>query len=107
VLVNKEKSRFEKVMAPLKVSWSLDECSIVMDGWRDCQNRPLINIIVSSISGPNFLKVFGCFGQEKNTLFFKEQLCEAIAEVGSSNVVQVVIDATPVCEATWMILQKE
>ena len=78
-----------------------------MDGWTDCRNRPLINIIVSSISGPYFLKAIDCSGQEKNTMFLKEQLCDAIAEVGPSNVVQVITDAAPVCKAAGTMVQKE
>lgn len=107
VLVDKEKARLEKAMSPLKASWSADGCSIVMDGWTDCRNRPLINIIVSSISGPYFLKAIDCSGQEKNTMFLKEQLCDAIAEVGPSNVVQVITDAAPVCKAAGTMVQKE
>ena len=74
MLVDKEKACGEKAMAPLKGSWSVDGCSIVMDGWTDCRNRPLINIIVSSISDPYFLKAIDCFDQEKNTMFLKDHL---------------------------------
>eukprot|EP00253_Pinus_taeda_P035891 PITA_35891 len=107
VLVDKEKSRLERAMAPLKASWSVDGCSIVMDGWTDCRNRPLINIIVSSMSGPYFLRAIDCSGQEKNAMFLKDQLCDAIAEVGPSNVVQVIADAAPVCKAAGAMVQKE
>ena len=78
-----------------------------MDGWTDCRNRQLINIIVSSMSGPYFLRAIDCSGQEKNTIFLKDQLCDAIAEVGPSNVVQVITDAAPVCKATETMVQKE
>ena len=107
VLVDKEKARLEKSMAPLKGSWYVDGCSIVMDGWTDCRNRPLINIIVSSVSGPYFLRAIDCTGQEKNAMFLKEQLCDAIAEVGPSNVVQVITDAAPVCKAAGVLVQKQ
>ena len=93
-------------MAPLKGSWSVDGCSIVMDGWTDCRNRPLI-IIDSSISGPYFLKAIDCSGQEKNTMFLKDHLCDTIAEVGPSNVLQVITDAALVCKAAEMMVQKE
>ncbi len=106
-MVDKEKARLEKTMAPLKASWSVDGCSIVMDGWTDCGNRPLINIIVSSISSPYFLKAIDCSGHEKNTLFLKDQLCEAIVEVGPTNIVQVITDAAPVCKAAGAMVQKE
>ena len=107
VLVDKVKNRLEKTMALLKGSWSVDGCSIIMDGWTDCRNHPLINIIISSITGPYFLRPVDCSGQEKNVVFLKDQLCDAIDEVGPSNVIQVVTDATLVCRAIWMMAQKE
>ena len=105
--MDKEKNRLEKTMAPLKGSWSVDGCSIIMDGWSDCQNRPLINIVISSISGPYILRAIDCSGQEKNVVFLKDQLCDAIAKVGPTNVVQVVTDAAPVCKAATMMVKKE
>lgn len=53
-LVDKEKARVEEEVAPLKHAWSIDGCSIVMDGWTDICNSPLLNIIMSSTSGPYF-----------------------------------------------------
>ena len=106
-LVDKEKAPLEKAMSPLKASWSVDGCSIVMDGWTGCRNCPLINIIVSSIFGPCFLKAIDCSSQEKNTMFLKGQLCDAIVEVGSYNVIQVITDASPVCKVAGVMVQKE
>eukprot|EP01018_Ginkgo_biloba_P003933 Gb_13996 [translate_table: standard] len=105
-LVDKEKSRVEEEMAPLKHAWSIDGCSIMMDGWTDIRNRPLLNIIVSSTSGLYFLKAIGCSGKEKNTFFFRDALSDAI-EVRLSNVVQVIIDVAPVCKATGLLVQKK
>lgn len=99
MLVDNKKTRLEKKMVPLKESWSVDGCSIVMDGWIDCRNSPLINIIISSLSGPSFLRSIDCFGQENNTIFLKDQLCDVIAEVRPFNVVQVIMDVAPVCKA--------
>ena len=107
VLVDKEKACLEKAMAPLKGSWSVDGCSIVMDGWTDCRNRPLINIIISSITGPYFLRAIDCSGQEKNDVFLKDQLCDAIVKVGLSNAIQVVTNAAPVCKATRTMVKKD
>lgn len=107
MLVDKEKNCLEKTMAPLRGSWTVDGCYIIMDGCTDCRNRPLINIIVSSISSPYFLRDIHCFGQEKNVLFLKDHLCDAIVEVGPTNVVRVVTDAALVCKATGVMVQKE
>ena len=80
---------------------------IVMDGWTDCWNLPFINFTVSSISSPYFLKSIDCSSQENDTMILKDQLSDAIVEVGPSNVVQVVTNAALVCKATKMMDQKE
>eukprot|EP01018_Ginkgo_biloba_P029576 Gb_20728 [translate_table: standard] len=81
-LVDKEKGRVEEEVAPLKHAWSIDGCSIVMDGWTDIRNRPLLNIIVSSTSGPYFFRAIDYSGKEKNTFFLRDVLSAAIDEVG-------------------------
>lgn len=107
VLVDKEKTYIEKIMAPLKVSWSVDGCSIVMVGWTDTQNCPFLNIIVSSTSGHYLLRAIVCSEKNINAVFLKDRLCEAIDEVGPSNVVQVITAATPVCKAAGLMVQKQ
>ncbi|XP_059076405.1 uncharacterized protein LOC131078326 [Cryptomeria japonica] len=102
-LVDKEKSRLEEQTAPLKRVWAQEGCSIVMDGWTDARNCPLLNIMVTCSKGPYFLKAIDCSGQEKNAEFLHSQLCDSIEEVGASHVVQVVTDAAPVCKAADLI----
>eukprot|EP01018_Ginkgo_biloba_P027576 Gb_23152 [translate_table: standard] len=106
-LVDKEKSRVEEEVAPLKHAWSIDGCLIVMDGWIHICNRPLLNIIVSSTSGPCFFRAIDCSGKEKNTFFLRDALSDAIEEVGVSNVIQVITDASPVCKVAGLLVQKK
>eukprot|EP01018_Ginkgo_biloba_P032854 Gb_14489 [translate_table: standard] len=73
-LVNKEKVRVEEEVAPLKRAWSIDGYSIVMDGLTDVCNCPLLNIIMSSTSGPYFCRAIDCSGQEKNVIFLRDAL---------------------------------
>eukprot|EP01018_Ginkgo_biloba_P002088 Gb_15569 [translate_table: standard] len=97
-LVDKEKARVEEEMGPLTHAWTIDGCSIVMDGWTDVHNRPLLNIIVSSKLGPYFLKAIDCSEQEKNTIFLRDALSDAIEEVVASYVVQVITNVAPICK---------
>eukprot|EP01018_Ginkgo_biloba_P010611 Gb_11851 [translate_table: standard] len=106
-LVDKEKARIEEQVAPLKHAWSIDGCSIVMDGWTDIRNHPLLNIIVSSTLGPYFFRSIDCSRKEKNTFFLRDVLSGAIEEVGVSNVVQVITDVATVCKATRLLVQKK
>lgn len=43
-----------RLMEDLKQSWVQSGCSIVMDGWTNIQQRPLLNVIVTSPTGPYF-----------------------------------------------------
>eukprot|EP01018_Ginkgo_biloba_P012922 Gb_21950 [translate_table: standard] len=106
-LVDKKMGRVEEEVAPLKHAWNIDGCSIVMDGWTDIRNCPLLNIIMSSTSGSYFLRAIDCSGKEKNTFFLRDVLSTAIDEVGVSNVVQVITDVAPVCKVAGLLVQKK
>ena len=89
----------------LKQAWAHSGCSIVMDGWTDIQQRPLLNVIVTSPEGPYFLKAIDCSGKLKDATYMFEILKDAIDEVGPSNVVHVITDATHVCRAAGLMVQ--
>lgn len=74
-------------------------------GWTDIQQRPLLNIIVTSPAGPYFFRAIDCSGKLKDATFMFEILKDAIEEVGPSNVVHVITDATPVCRAAGLMIQ--
>lgn len=84
------------LMAPLKQFWIYSGCSIVMDGWTNIQQRPLLNIIVTSPAEPYFLRAVDQSGKLKDATFMFEVLKEEIDELSPSNVVHVIIDAAPV-----------
>lgn len=77
------------------------------DGWIDTGNHPLLNIIVSSVTGPYLLRATVCSGKNKSALFLKDYLCEAIDEIGPSNVVQVITEATPISKSVGLMVQKQ
>lgn len=47
-------TKMPRLMEDLKQSWVQSGCSIVMDGWTNIQQRPLLNVIVTSPTGPYF-----------------------------------------------------
>ena len=89
----------------MRATWVKSGCSIVMDGWTDITKRPLINIIVTCIDGPFFLRAIDCSGKRKDATFQFELLRDAIEEVGPNNVVQVVTDAAAVCRSAGLLVQ--
>eukprot|EP01018_Ginkgo_biloba_P040756 Gb_13500 [translate_table: standard] len=106
-LIDNEKSKVEKQLEPVRDEWPKVGCSIIMDGWTDRRNRPLFNIMVSCSRGPYFMRAIDCSLKEKNAIFQSKLLCEAVEQVGPSYVVQVIIDATPVCKAASMMVQNK
>ena len=77
----------------------------MMDGWTHVRHRPLINIIVTSPAGSYFLKAIYCSGKKKDAEFQFTILRDAIEEVGSSSVVQVITNFAPVCKSTGMMME--
>jgi hypothetical protein len=104
-LLDKGVTRVQGLMGDLKQSWILTGCSIVMDGWTDIQQSPLLNIIVTSSTRPYFLREIDCSGKLKDATFMFEVLKDAIDEVGPSNVVHVITYATLVCRAARLMVQ--
>jgi hypothetical protein len=52
-----------------------------------------------------FLRAKDCSGEVKDNTFIAGILISAIEQVGSANVVQVIIDNAPVCKAVGLIVE--
>jgi hypothetical protein len=65
----------------------------------------LLNIIVTSLAKPYFLRAIDCNGKIKDATFMFEVLKDEIDEVGPSNAVHVIIDATPAYRETRLMVQ--
>lgn len=93
------------MMEGLSKSWVEYGCSIVMDGWTNIQQRPSLNIIVTSPSRPYFLKAIDCTGKIKDAAYQYEALKDAIEKIGPTNVIQVITDAAPICKSAKLMMQ--
>ncbi len=89
-ILHKERKNVENLLKPIRDSWIQMGVSIVSDGWKDCKNRPLINVIAVCPKGAMFLKAVDCEGQVKDANFIAQLLIESIESVGADNVVQVI-----------------
>ncbi|XP_024534776.1 uncharacterized protein LOC112347687 [Selaginella moellendorffii] len=81
----------QKWLEDVRLSWRTYGCTIVTDGWSDIKKRSFINFMVSSVRGSIFLKVVDSKNTKKTGAWLFEQLKQVIAEVGTENVVQVVM----------------
>eukprot|EP01018_Ginkgo_biloba_P023557 Gb_28145 [translate_table: standard] len=73
-LIDNEKSRVEKELEPVQDEWPKVGCSVIMDGWTNRRNRPLLNIMVSCPRGTYFMRAIDCSLKEKNAIFQSELL---------------------------------
>ncbi|XP_025628477.2 uncharacterized protein [Arachis hypogaea] len=106
-LLEREREHVERMLEPIKNSWSQKGVSIVSDGWSDPQRRPLLNFMAVTESGPMFLKAIDCSDEIKDKDFIASKMREVIMEVGVSNVVQIVTDNAPVCKAAGLLIEAE
>lgn len=104
-LLQKEKKSIEAQLKPIRDSWVETGVSIVSDGWKDCKNRPLINVIAVSPKGAMFLRAVDCEGEVKDAEFISRILIDSIEMVGSENVVQVITDNAKVCRAAGALVE--
>ena len=86
-ILHNVKKNVENLLKPIRDSWIQTGLSIVSDGWKDCKNRPLINVISVCPNGAMFLKAVDCEGQVKDANFIAQLLIESIESVGVDNVV--------------------
>nr|XP_043634832.1 uncharacterized protein LOC122605932 [Erigeron canadensis] len=86
--------------------WSEIGCTIMSDGWRDSQQRPLINFLVYCSKGISFIKSVDASDIESNA----EDLCNLFAEivetVGCSNIVHFVTENGANYKAAGSLLEE-
>ena len=105
--LNGEVVNVERDLIMLKDSWKTYGCTIVSDGWSDTRNRPIINVLASSLHGTMFLKSIDTSGHVKTGEYIFKILKDAILEVGPSNVVQVCMDNAANCVVAGHMIEKE
>ncbi|KAK2651670.1 hypothetical protein Ddye_011526 [Dipteronia dyeriana] len=83
---------------------SIQELSILSDGWSDTRNRGLINILVNNPHGTIFLKSIDASDRVKDAEYLFTLLDGVVEEIEERLVVQVVIDNASAYKATRKML---
>lgn len=104
-LLQKEKANVEMLLEPIKATWKEKGVSIVCDGWTNPQ-KLVINCMAVTDSGPMFLRAIRCEYESRDKYSISNLIKEVINEVGSVNVVQVITDNAPVCNAAGMLVEQ-
>ncbi|TVU33699.1 hypothetical protein EJB05_25532, partial [Eragrostis curvula] len=102
-----ERTHVERMLQPIKSTWSSKGVSVVSDGWSDAQRRPLLNFLAVTEDGPMFLKAINTEGEIKKKEYIAEKMLAVIDEIGAHNVVQVITDNAANCKAAGFIVEQK
>jgi hypothetical protein len=86
-------------------SWNEHGVSIVSDGWTNVKGKPLISVLVVSVSGAIFLSAYDYSEKFKTDINIAEPLLETIERIGPYNVIQVITDNASNCKAAGAIIE--
>ncbi|KAK1587628.1 hypothetical protein Q3G72_014991 [Acer saccharum] len=104
-LLGKEKGKIEKSMASVRESWPQTGCTILcvscLDGTLGCFH---ISIFVSSPRGLIFLKALDIDDSDEAENLFTSVLSDVIAEVGPTNVLQIISHLGHVCKSSESLI---
>jgi len=78
-----------------------------IDGWSSVTNRPLINAMLVSSVGEQFLGSVDTSGQKKTAAYVAAILEEFIEKMGLTNVVQVIADNINANSAAWNLVSSK
>jgi hypothetical protein len=106
-LLVQEKTHVERMLQPIKSTWSSKGVSIVSDGWSDPQRRPLLNFMAVTEDGPMFLREINTVGDTKSKEYIFQKLVETIDFIGAGNVVQVVTDNASNCRGAGLMVEQK
>ena len=81
--------------------------TLSIDGWSSVTNRPLINGMLVSSAGEQFIGSVDATGVEKDAVYLASVLEKFIETVGPNNVVQVTTDNTAVNPAAWKLISSK
>ncbi len=97
---------FQRELTPISDIWYSQGASVVSDGWTNCQNQLLKNIITTNSHGTIFLYVEDFSGIKKIGLGIVEFLLGAIEDVEASNILQLVTNNAINCRLAGKETQK-
>ncbi|XP_030941199.1 uncharacterized protein LOC115966005 [Quercus lobata] len=93
-LIPNLKVKVEEYIRRIRNSWSVTGCTLMSCIWSDLDQRAFININAKSPSGAIFLNSFEVSKDKITTPYIKDIISSVIEEIGSDNIVQLIIDNT-------------
>ncbi|CAH9061984.1 unnamed protein product [Cuscuta europaea] len=90
-----------------KSSWAVTGCSVLVDSWKDTQDRTLINILVSCPRGMYFVCSVDATDVIEDSMHLFKLLDGVVEEMGEENVMQVITQNTPSYQAAGKMLEEK
>jgi hypothetical protein len=81
--------------------------SLSSDGWTDGNARPLLNAVLTTTGGSEFIAAFNTEGQTKDAAYLSDVLTRIINTVGPKNIVRINTDNAANCKAAGTLLETE
>eukprot|EP00253_Pinus_taeda_P025012 PITA_25012 len=100
-----EKAKISLPLNRMTSSWTDHAVSIVSDGWTNVKGKPLISVLVVSVSGAIFLTAHDYSDKFRTAINIAEALLEKIDRIGPYNVIQVITGNAPNCKAVGAIIE--
>ncbi|KAL9237386.1 hypothetical protein vseg_011940 [Gypsophila vaccaria] len=92
VWMDRIKSEMSVGMKDVEKEWARTGCTIIADTWTDNKSKAVINFLVASPSRTFFHKSVDASSYYKNVKSLADLFDSVIQEIGSENVVQIIID---------------
>ncbi|KAK3003766.1 hypothetical protein RJ639_019604 [Escallonia herrerae] len=106
-LLDREYNKVKQNLKPLMDDWDIYGMSMISDGFSNCKNQSLINVMAASKGKAMFLSAHDCSSIEKRGLNIAEILLKEIESIGPEKVVQVVTDNAANCKLAGNIIEKK
>ncbi len=107
-LLNEAKTNIQtQLVARTEDSIQKFGATVSIDGWSSVTTRPLINAMLVSSAGEEFLGSVDTSGCEKNGVYLAAVLEKFIEQVGPKNIVLVTTDNAPVNSSAWDMISEK
>ena len=105
-MLQTEKDRIEKDLSACVSNSAETGSDLTSDGWTDAAHRPLLNILLVTVQGAQFVQAHDTSGFTKSAEYIAGVLCDAIEAAGSENKVLVITDSAANCKAAGAIVEE-
>jgi Protein of unknown function (DUF 659) len=106
-LLDNEVNRVKQEAAIMRTDLKHFGYTLTSDGWTSVQNRPLLNILMVTHKGSEFISAVDTSGEIKSGQYIFSQVKAALQKIGAQHCVQVTMDNAANCTSAGRLLESE